>query len=113
MLESVSALRPWLLQGEWLARSLESVKVDLAKGYEAEAMVEADGGLVRGYDMQDRSRLKASLVGQDVCGECGCVALATIVRVRADSADLTIWIEDEALSGHSDELARLIGVPDA
>ena len=87
--------------------------MDFAKGLEAEAVVEADGGLVGRDDVQDGAGLEGALVVQDMGGEgCG-VALAAVVGVGADAADFAGGVEDEALARHGDELAGIRGVPDA
>jgi hypothetical protein len=96
-----------------LGGALEAVEVDFAEGLEAEAVVDADGGVVGGDYVQDRAGLEAALVVQDVGGEGGSVALAAVVGMGADAADLAGGMEDEPLAGHGDELAGMGGVPDA
>ena len=92
-----------MLVSVWmLGRALETVEVNFAEGLEAEAMVDADGGVVGGDYVQDRAGAEAALVVQDVGGEGGGVALAAVVGMSADAADFARGIEDEALAGHGD-----------
>ena len=100
-------------KGLRFAGALEAVEVDFAEGLEAEPVVDADGLVVGGEDVQDGAGGEAALVVEDVGGEGGGEALAAVVGVGADGADLAGGVEDEALAGHGEEMAGLGGVPDA
>src|SRR6266567_1016635 len=84
--------------------------MEAATASEAQALIDANGGVVVGKGVQDR-RL-ATLADFVDCGgdENARIAAAARVGMRADGADLDVLRKVEALAGHGDEPA---GVEDA
>lgn len=70
---------------------------------ESHPLVEFDGVLVRGADMEPGDEAIATVVSRQLPHERGGVPFTAMCRVSADPADLRVAVERQPLASHCDQ----------
>ena len=90
-------------QAASLVFARDEVERDFTGLSESHSSIEVDGALVGGADMKPGDEAFATMVSRKVPDQVFRIAFAAVIGVRADSTDLGIALEGEALTAHRDQ----------